>query len=32
MDARDEQILFEALFDIRDGVRKLLRLLGRGRG
>jgi hypothetical protein len=28
MDARDEQILSEALFEIRDGVREVLRLLG----
>jgi hypothetical protein len=28
MDARDEQILFEVLFDIKDGVVELLRLLG----
>jgi hypothetical protein len=28
MDARDEQMLFEALFEARDDVRKVLRLLG----
>jgi len=28
MDARDEQILFEALFEIRADVKDVLRLLG----
>jgi hypothetical protein len=28
VDDRDEQILFDVLFDIRDGVKTILRALG----
>jgi hypothetical protein len=28
MDSRDEQVLFDALFDIRRDIRTILRLLG----
>ena len=30
MDSRDEQVLFEALFDIKSDVRRVLHLLGGG--
>jgi hypothetical protein len=31
VNARDEQVLFEAIWDIKNGVDDILRLLNRGR-